>query len=305
MHPNDDLSDINSFINCDLVEDEYETKWHLILKYVGVTSYLFAQLIWTIIVLRLFLSRVLMLSMSYDKLKEEIERKKSQRKLQFPSKLNRMGSLSRVRSNTGSVTHTDNSQSPSAQNDGSGMKERRLDRQGSAYKQKIEAKNSEVFLNLAIKTTNLIIVSICTNYIILFKFGLDINTAILNIDALVNCGSVYLSYQFSAKYYDKLFGGCHKICYGCCVRLCYCCCLPTELPEHIQLEHIQNSNNDGNNNNGHKINKSQTTNLSINGYDGVETDQVLSSSGSGTDDRVIGDGVDIIVGCDDEDDERP
>merc|ERR1712013_460419 len=103
----------------------------------------------------------------------------------------------------------------------------------------MEERNNELFLNLAIKTTNLIIMAICSNFIIVVKFGLDWPTAILNLDALCNCFSVYLSFRFSRKTYDRVFALCHSACYGCCVAACYRCCLPSKLPDHLELEHAQ------------------------------------------------------------------
>ncbi len=65
---------------------------------------------------------------------------------------------------------------------------------------------SGLVLNLAIKTTNIIIISIATNYIMLIKYALVLPASWLNIDVFFNCFAVYLSYAFSSKYYDKFFG---------------------------------------------------------------------------------------------------
>ena len=328
-HPNIDLGFIHNFTDCELLEEFYDTKWLTILRYVGVTLYLLAELIYTVVVLRLFLSRVLMLSMSYEKLKERIQQR-SQRRLQLKHQLNRAISTSKTTTRTDSPPEDDHchdasihSRTPSLFDASSrdklqkGPKEKEMDtnyndKHGETkivkgIAQRMEAKRGEIFLNLAIKTTNLIIFSICTNYLILFKFGLNINTAILNIDALCNCLSVYLSYQFSSKYYEKLFGSCHKWCYGCCVRLCYCCCLPTELPEHIELEHVQSNRETSNTNtaeeNGSKKTEETMAKTANHSYDGVD-DKGLSSD---TDNDGLSD-VDIIVDNDNQhqmDDERP
>eukprot|EP01084_Bolivina_argentea_P304193 525288_1 len=207
---------IHHFDSCGILTKYYKSSTMLLIQYIAITLYLLGELIYSVTILRLFLSRILMLSMSYEKMKIRMERTSSKSK----QKMSKEASVV-ISQSVPATTHT----IPKS-----------IEESRSKSSQQIETKNHEVFLHLAIKTANLIILVICSNYLILFKFGTKIATSILNINVLCNCFAVYLSYRFSDKYYDLIFKPCHTLCYGCCVRLCYCCCLPTKLPDHVELE---------------------------------------------------------------------
>eukprot|EP01084_Bolivina_argentea_P288479 495130_1 len=149
---------IQTFATCDIIYEQYETPIMLSLRIFFTVLYVIMELIFSIIILRLFLSRVMLVSIGFDE-------------------------------------------------------------------------KSVTLLNLAIKTTNVIIMAVCTNYIMLIKYGLTLPASILNVDVFFNCLSVYLSYAFASKYYDILFGVCHQKCYKCCIKLCYCCCV-----KHAQID---------------------------------------------------------------------
>ena len=241
--------DINNFTECrELLL--HRSNSITIIQFVAIAIYLIGEIIWSICILRLFLSRILVLSMSFDKMKSRIEERKLKRKGSKSTVVSTQNTntdndsnvhieLSNSGSNTVTTTKINISTSPT--NDGDNGRIKRSD----TLNEQMEAKNNELFLNLAIKTTNLIILVVVSNYLVLFKFGIQISTSLLNIDAVCNTLAIYLSYQFSTRYYDQLFKACHNVCYGCCVRLCYCCCLPNQLPDHLKLEEIQSdqSNN--------------------------------------------------------------
>ena len=106
---------------------------------------------------------------------------------------------------------------------------------------------AEKFLDLAIKTTNTVIMAIVTNYFALIVYSARWPNYILSIDALFNSLSIYLSYSFTSKYYDLIFSPCHNKCYSCCSYLCFCCCVPTKLPSDIKLELKPKKNSKNNN----------------------------------------------------------
>eukprot|EP01083_Nonionella_stella_P143654 446904_1 len=93
-----------------------------------------------------------------------------------------------------------------------------------------QTKHNRAFTRLCVKTTNLCILSVCLNWIILIKFGGRLPIAILHIDVISNCLSVYLSYDFASKYYKLFFKPCHHLCYSMCLKCCYCCCYCCSVP---------------------------------------------------------------------------
>eukprot|EP01083_Nonionella_stella_P043166 116497_1 len=97
-------------------------------------------------------------------------------------------------------------------------------------------KHDRAFTRLCVKTTNLCILSVCLNWIILVKFGGKLPIAILHIDAISNCLSVYLSYEFASQYYKLFFKPCHHLCYNMCIKCCYCCCAPSSYAEMSILQ---------------------------------------------------------------------
>eukprot|EP01084_Bolivina_argentea_P101631 182171_1 len=70
-----DISYINSLSDCGDLNDIYTTKLQRILQYVGIMLYMVVELIYSIIVLRLFLSRVLLHSMSFKDMKQTTKKR--------------------------------------------------------------------------------------------------------------------------------------------------------------------------------------------------------------------------------------
>eukprot|EP01083_Nonionella_stella_P106354 306775_1 len=153
---------INGFSECSLIYKEYYESIPLLFSLFNVVTmvYVFNEIAFSIVILRLFLSRTLLLTLRLTK-SESIE-------------------------------------------------------SGAAH--------------LTIKTTNLIILSVVTNYLLFIKYALSLDASVYVIDAFFNCLSIFLSYKFAAPLYNLIYRPCHKTCYGMCLNLCVCCCLPKSLP---------------------------------------------------------------------------
>eukprot|EP01083_Nonionella_stella_P006410 18606_1 len=92
-------------------------------------------------------------------------------------------------------------------------------------------------LYVAMRTTNLIILLVSSGLILLIKSGARLQIYWLNLEALITCLSVYLSFKCSEKYYNILFAPCHLWLHKPCIRCCFCCCLKRQLPKNVQLSH--------------------------------------------------------------------
>ena len=160
---------IQSFEDCQNLEESFRTDSFQRSLAIGVSIYILNEIIYSIVILRLFIRRVLMISNATDAKHEDIMVGKENSKKNIKRKL---------------------------------------------------------FLYSIVKLTNLTILAIISNYIALIKYGAKWPLYTLNIDAICNCASVFLSLKSSQKIYDNTFYFCHAVCYKCCARLCYCCCLP-------------------------------------------------------------------------------
>eukprot|EP01083_Nonionella_stella_P038368 104396_1 len=234
--------EVNTFRDCSIVDDIYTPPSVSIFKYISLAVYFLSELIYSIIILRLFLSRVLLLSLSFNQMQTRVQSRGSK-----GSKGARSRSPSKTRSNSGNTIQSDvdadaldrvrsetdidlqNADSETRTKREKKVKFKNRKKRATSEARKMELRNTELFLNLAIKTTNLIIFVVVTNYLALVKFGAKINPVLLMIDAVCNCFAVYVSFRFSSRHYDRIFGLCHTHCYECCAQLCYCCCLRTQL----------------------------------------------------------------------------
>ena len=100
------------------------------------------------------------------------------------------------------------------------------------------------FLKVAIKTSNLLILAICTNYLVFIKYIFGLSDWIWLLDAFSNYLSMYLSFGFAEKYYNCIFAPCNDVCFSCCSRLCYCCCLSKEIKQEINIQRLQPNDKD-------------------------------------------------------------
>eukprot|EP01084_Bolivina_argentea_P082586 149522_1 len=96
---------------------------------------------------------------------------------------------------------------------------------------------SQDLLMLAIKTTNLVILSVFSGLILLIKFGGRFESYVLNFEGLINCLAIYLSFGFTTKLYNGLFHSCHNVLFKPCIWCCFCCCLSIKLPKEIELQY--------------------------------------------------------------------
>ena len=86
--------------------------------------------------------------------------------------------------------------------------------------------DSKSFLEISIKTTNLIIFALCTNILLIVILILKLPTYLFLIDVISDCISIYLSYSWASKYYQFLFKPCDYVCYSkLCNLLCHHCCI--------------------------------------------------------------------------------
>eukprot|EP01084_Bolivina_argentea_P267596 454278_1 len=104
---------------------------------------------------------------------------------------------------------------------------------------------SQELLDLAIRTTNLVILSVCSQLILLIKFGARLDVYWLNLEALFSGLSIYLTFKFSTPFYNCLFKPCHKVLFRPCIWFCFCCCLSIKLPQEMDFKY--NKDNDKNN----------------------------------------------------------
>eukprot|EP01084_Bolivina_argentea_P126400 223815_1 len=186
--------EVNTFRDCSIVDDIYTPPSVSIFKYISLAVYFLSELIYSIIILRLFLSRVLLLSLSFNQMQTRVQSRGSK-----GSKGARSRSPSKTRSNSGNTIQSDvDADSETRKKREKKVKFKNRKKRATSEARKMELRNTELFLNLAIKTTNLIIFVVVTNYLALVKFGAKINPVLLMIDAVCNCFAVYVSFRFSS-----------------------------------------------------------------------------------------------------------
>eukprot|EP01083_Nonionella_stella_P083646 231341_1 len=110
------------------------------------------------------------------------------------------------------------------------------------FKSKTHLKNNEKFMQLILKTTNLVIISIITEYLTLVVNGAGIGEFWLSFDHTINVLCIYLSFgSADDRAYGLLCGCIDKCCHKCCTRICFCCCLPTQIDDGLQVAIEENS----------------------------------------------------------------
>eukprot|EP01084_Bolivina_argentea_P026613 49501_1 len=110
------------------------------------------------------------------------------------------------------------------------------------FKSKMQKQKNEKFMKLMLKTTNLVIVSVATEYSLIFVNGARIGEYWLAFNHTINVLCIYLSFGgFNDKLYDKLCCCIDKCCSKCCGRLCFCCCMPSNVDSTIMVTIQENS----------------------------------------------------------------
>eukprot|EP01083_Nonionella_stella_P186538 683129_1 len=180
-HASREISNIHDFPGCRLSIEAAPDRIPLTIAAIGTT--LIVDLIASIIILRLYLKKLILLSAAFDKFE---------------------------------------------------------------FKSKSHLKKNEKFMQLILKTTNLVIVSIITEYLTLVVNGLDIGEYWLSFDHTINVLCIYLSFGSADDKEYRLFCGCiDKCCHKCCTRICFCCCLPTQIDDDLQVAIAENSKSSG------------------------------------------------------------
>jgi len=86
--------------------------------------------------------------------------------------------------------------------------------------------NSEMddaFLQVAVKSTILVIISIFSSLVAAFMFD-TIGLWLLDLDCTVNFVCMYLTFVFAKKWYGVMCYGTHKCCWSVCVESVFKCC---------------------------------------------------------------------------------
>eukprot|EP01084_Bolivina_argentea_P290491 498993_1 len=95
------------------------------------------------------------------------------------------------------------------------------------FKSQSHKKKNEIFMTLILRTTNLLIICVIAEYIILLVPALSLGVYWMSIKLTVNVVCIYFSFgKFNDKLYGKLCCCMDKCCYKCCAVLCFCCCSP-------------------------------------------------------------------------------
>eukprot|EP01084_Bolivina_argentea_P036316 67203_1 len=104
------------------------------------------------------------------------------------------------------------------------------------FKSEHHKQKNECFMTLILKTTNLMIISILTEYIVLIVSAASIGIYWMSINHTINVLCIYLSFGgFNDKLYDDLCCCVDKYCYGCCSSLCILCCMPCHTDERVAV----------------------------------------------------------------------
>ena len=109
------------------------------------------------------------------------------------------------------------------------------------FKSKKHRQKNEQFMRLMLKITNLLIVSIITEYMTLAINGIGIGEYWLCFNHLINVLCIYLSFGANDKLYDILCCCVDNCCYVCCSSVCFCCCLPKDIDDSITVAIEENS----------------------------------------------------------------
>ena len=118
------------------------------------------------------------------------------------------------------------------------------------FKSKEHAKKNQHFMELILRTTNLVIVTIISEYLLLIVNGSGVGEHWLVIGHTINVLCIYLSFgAVNDRLYNKLCCCVHRHCHKCCASLCFCCCLPkseiNDVP--VSFQAISKSNSSTNN----------------------------------------------------------
>eukprot|EP01083_Nonionella_stella_P275996 937534_1 len=91
-------------------------------------------------------------------------------------------------------------------------------------------KNDE-FMKLIMKITNLVIVSVLTEYMTLVINAAEIGVYWLSVDHTVNVICICFSFSHSEQSYRRMCCCVHRYCTNCCTSLCFKCCVPRDIED--------------------------------------------------------------------------
>lgn len=97
------------------------------------------------------------------------------------------------------------------------------------FESKEHKQKNERFLELMVKTSNLVVIVVVSSYASIIFMALQFGIFIVLIDHTIIALCIYLSYAVNQSLYDKLC--CSTKCYRFCTILCYCCCAPRNIKD--------------------------------------------------------------------------
>lgn len=173
-----------------------------IITLITIIAVVMVEIFSSILVLRMYLSRLMTLSIAYNEMNLVIDQREDTHSPSPPH-------------STTSNNHQGHTRSPTW-----------------AQKRKTNAR----FFQLGLRTTNTVILAVVSTSIITLFNGIGQwwNT----MDCVFNTLAIYLSFSFSDKLYSKLCC-CQKLCYKWCIGCCYCCCAPQLMLDQIEREQVE------------------------------------------------------------------
>ena len=106
-----------------------------------------------------------------------------------------------------------------------------------------QTKRHSIYLKVSIKTANLLIFALCTNFIAFLRYLGFMPAWVFMFVIFCNYLAMYLSFAFVSKQYRCLFSPFRNICYSACNELCFYCCCIDKISQDLQLQEIMSKPN--------------------------------------------------------------
>lgn len=100
----------------------------------------------------------------------------------------------------------------------------------------VQTKKHSIYLKISIKTANLLIFALCTNFIAFIQYLAILPSWFSIIVVLCNYVAMYLSFAFVSRHYRCLFSPFKNICYAGCNKLCFYCCCIDKISDDLELQ---------------------------------------------------------------------
>ena len=183
-----------------------------IITYITIVSVVACEIGSSILVLRMYLSRLMTLSIAYNEISLVMEQNRREAGRKNKKDLNRH------KRNITEMLNVRNVSSPASPSNLTWAQKRRTNAR---------------FFQLGLRTTNTVILAVVSTSIITLFNGMGQWWNVM--DCVFNTLAIYLSFSFGDTLYSKLCF-CQKCCYRFCIQCCYCCCAPQLMLDQIELE---------------------------------------------------------------------